>query len=191
MAVADDDARQVEAALIQQIAQQDSAALATLYDRYSRIIYAIALRSLRSAEESEEVVLDVFTQVWRIAERYDSTKSRVDTWLFMMTRSRVLDRLRKRQRRIQSVREPFESMATQVADGNITPLESAVIQERREQVIMALAALPPEQRSVLELAYYDGLSHSEIAAQTGISLGTVKTRIRLGLNKLRSRLEAN
>ncbi|MFM2432752.1 MAG: polymerase sigma factor SigK [Cyanobacteriota bacterium] len=191
MAVADDDARQVEAALIQQIAQQDSAALATLYDRYSRIIYAIALRSLRSAEESEEVVLDVFAQVWRIAERYDSTKSRVDTWLFMMTRSRVLDRLRKRQRRIQSVGEPFESMATQVADGNITPLESAVIQERREQVIMALAALPPEQRSVLELAYYDGLSHSEIAAQTGISLGTVKTRIRLGLNKLRSRLEAN
>jgi RNA polymerase sigma-70 factor, ECF subfamily len=191
MTVAEDDARREEAALIERIAQQDSAALATLYDRYSRIIYAIAMRSLRSAEESEEVVLDVFAQVWRIAARYDSDKSRVDTWLFMMTRSRVLDRLRKRQRRIQSVGEPFESIAIQVPNGDVSPLDSALIQERREHVIAALAVLPAEQRAVLELAYYEGLSHSEIAAKTGISLGTVKTRIRLGLSKLRSRLEAS
>jgi RNA polymerase sigma-70 factor, ECF subfamily len=171
--------------LLQRIAQQDQAALSMLYDRYARIVYAVAFRSLRSAEESEEVVLDVFAQVWRIADRYDGRKSRVDTWLFMLVRSRMLDRLRKLQSRTPSSGEVLDIAEIQVPTSGVDPLEAAVVAERREQVLLVLGQLPPEQRLVIEMAYYQGLSHSEIALKTGISLGTIKTRIRLGLNKLR------
>jgi RNA polymerase sigma-70 factor, ECF subfamily len=174
--------------LLRQIADRDQAALSTLYDRYARIIYAISFRSLRSAEESEEVVLDVFAQVWRIADRYDPRKSRGDTWIFMLARSRVLDRLRKLQSRTPSSGEVLDIAEIQVSSSSVDPLDAAVVSERREQVLSILSQLPDEQRRVLELAYYQGLSHSEIAQSTGISLGTVKTRIRLGLNKLRSAL---
>jgi RNA polymerase sigma-70 factor, ECF subfamily len=174
--------------LLRQIADRDQAALSTLYDRYARIIYAISFRSLRSAEESEEVVLDVFAQVWRIADRYDPHKSRGDTWIFMLARSRVLDRLRKLQSRTPSSGEVLDIAEIQVSSSSVDPLDAAVVSERREQVLSILSQLPDEQRRVLELAYYQGLSHSEIAQSTGISLGTVKTRIRLGLNKLRSAL---
>jgi RNA polymerase sigma-70 factor (ECF subfamily) len=174
--------------LLHRIAQQDQAALSILYDRYARIIYAIAFRSLRSAEESEEVVLDVFAQVWRIADRYDARKSRGDTWIFMLARSRILDRLRKLQSRTPSSGEVLDISEIQVSSSNVDPLDAAVVSERREQVRSVLSQIPDEQRLVLELAYYQGLSHSEIAQSTGISLGTVKTRIRLGLSKLRSAL---
>jgi RNA polymerase sigma-70 factor, ECF subfamily len=171
--------------LLIQIAKHDQIALSTLYDRYARIIYAIAFRSLRSAEESEEVVLDVFAQVWRIADRYDPHKSRADTWIFMLARSRVLDRLRKLQSRKPSSGEVLDIAEIQVPSSSVDPINAAMVSERREQVRSVLGQIPAEQRLVIELAYYQGLSHSEIAQTTGISLGTVKTRIRLGLNKLR------
>jgi RNA polymerase sigma-70 factor, ECF subfamily len=179
-----------DSTLLIRIAKQDQAALSELYDRYARIIYAIAFRSLRSAEESEEVVLDVFAQVWRIADRYDQTKSRVDTWLFMLARSRMLDRVRKLQRGVPASGEVLDIAEIQAPASGVDPFEAAVVCERREQVLLVLNQLPHEQRLVLELAYYQGLSHSEIALKTGISLGTVKTRIRLGVNKLRSALAA-
>jgi RNA polymerase sigma-70 factor, ECF subfamily len=173
---------------ITQIAQGEQLALGWLYDRYARTIYAMAYKSLGSVEECEELVIDVFAQVWRIADRYDVTRARVDTWLFMIARSRVLDRLRRRQRQ------------TKVTDAVIAldppidlapgPGEAVEIGERRTLVRSALAQLPPEQQRVLELAYYQGLSHREIAEQTGLALGTVKTRIRLGLEKLRSALQS-
>lgn len=174
-----------EVTLLAKIAQQDQAALAQLYDRYVRVLYAIAFRSLGSAEESEEVVLDVFAQVWRIAERYDATKGRVDTWLFMMTRSRVLDRLRSLQRTAKVVNASENAAESQLNHPSIDPIEDALISERRTQVIAALQQIPEEQRRVIELAYYKGLTHSEIAIETGLSIGTVKTRIRLGLSKLK------
>jgi RNA polymerase sigma-70 factor, ECF subfamily len=174
--------------LLRQIAQQDPQALSTLYDRYARIVYAIADRSLRSPEESEEIVLDVFAQVWRIADRYDPAKSRVDTWLFMLTRSRVLDRLRQLQRRTPASGQMLDVNEIQTPASGVDPVEAAVLSERREQVTTVLRQLPKEQQLVLELAYYQGLTHREIAAHTGLSLGTIKTRIRLGLNKLRSAL---
>jgi RNA polymerase sigma-70 factor, ECF subfamily len=185
-----DETRLNDVILLAQIAQQDQTALSTLYDRYARIIYAIAARSLQSPEESEEVVLDVFAQVWRIADRYDSTKSRADTWIFMLARSRILDRLRKLQRGKPTTGEMLDITEIQTPASSVDPIDAAVIDERREQVTTVLGQIPNEQRLVLELAYYQGLSHTEIATQTGISLGTVKTRIRLGLNKLRSALES-
>jgi RNA polymerase sigma factor (sigma-70 family) len=174
---------------VHQIAQQDQMALSKLYDRYARLIYSVAYRSLGSAEESEEVVMDVFAQVWRTADRYDGAKARVDTWLLMMARSRVCDRLRSGQRRgkVAEALIQFEAPMERSSPG---PSEDLEIQERRSTVIAALSDLPPEQRQVLELAYYGGLSHREIADQTGVAIGTVKTRVRLGLEKLRSALQS-
>jgi RNA polymerase sigma factor (sigma-70 family) len=175
-----------EVSLLTRIAQGDQSALSTLYDRYAKIVYAIAFKSLQSVEESEEVVLDVFAQVWRIAERYDAKKGRVDTWLFTLARSRILDRLRKLQRANSSTTCSLDATEIQPPADNIDLFEEAFITERRSRVITAMKQLPPEQRLVIELAYYQGFTQSQIAAETGISLGTVKTRIRLGLNKLKS-----
>ena len=168
-----------------QIAQQNQTALSQLYDRYAQIIYSIAYRSLGSVEESEEVLMDVFAQVWRTADRYDQAKARVDTWLFMIARSRICDRLRSGQRR-GKVRDAL--IAFDAVD-QILENEDVEISERRELVATAMGKLPIEQRQVLELSYYGGLSHREISDQTGLALGTVKTRIRLGLDKLRSSLQ--
>ena len=168
-----------------QIAQQNQSALSQLYDRYAQIIYSIAYRSLGSVEESEEVLMDVFGQVWRTADRYDQAKARVDTWLFMIARSRICDRLRSGQRR-GKVRDAL--IAFDAVD-QVLENEDVEISERRELVATAMGKLPIEQRQVLELSYYGGLSHREISDQTGLALGTVKTRIRLGLDKLRSSLQ--
>jgi RNA polymerase sigma-70 factor, ECF subfamily len=174
---------QLDSSLIQQVVNQNRAALSALYDRYARVVYSVAYRSLNSVEESEEVVMDVFAKIWTTAASYDSTKARVDTWIFMMTRSRVLDRLRSKQRRgkVTTAITVFDTPTTT----NDTSLDLEVA-ERRQVVLTALASLPAEQRQVLELAYYQGWSQREIAEHTDTALGTVKTRIRLGLEKLRS-----
>jgi RNA polymerase sigma-70 factor, ECF subfamily len=145
-----DNAHLDDAKLLLRIAQRDQSALSALYDRYARIIYAIADRSLRSPEESEEIVLDVFAQVWRIADRYDPTKSRVDTWLLMLARSRVLDRLRKLQRRIPDSGQILDIAEIQTPAAGVDPVEAAVISERCAQVRAILQQLPAEQQLVLE-----------------------------------------
>ncbi len=171
--------------LVSQIAAGDRQALSQLYDRYSRMVYAIAWKSLNSVEDCEEVVLDVFAQVWKIADRFDPDKGSVDQWIFTLARSRIIDRLRKIQR--------LNKVNTAIAIGkeiefpttSVDPLESVEIAERRKQVITALDLIPAAQGQVIEMAYYQGLTHTEIAAAIGLSPGTVKTRIRLGLSKLR------
>ena len=175
-------------ALIQAIAAQDQLALSKLYDRYARVMYSLAFKILGSAEEAEEVVLDVFSQVWKNSQSFDPDRGRLDSWLFMITRSRCLDRLRSKQRR-QKVQESSQRQA-QAEDVVIPnpPEQYLVNQERREKITQALTQIPPHQRSVLELAYFQGLSQSQIARTLEISLGTVKTRTRLGLNKLREEL---
>lgn len=175
-----------DAALLVRIANRDQAALSALYDRYARIIHSVAFRSLRSVEESEEIVLDVFSQVWRIADRYDTTKGRADTWLFMLARSRILDRLRKLQRTVPAMTTSDDMAEIQISTSDVDPLEEAIILERRDRVASVLKTLPDEQRQVIELAYYQGLTQSQIASQTGLALGTIKTRIRLGLGKLKT-----
>ncbi|NJO40433.1 MAG: sigma-70 family RNA polymerase sigma factor [Cyanobacteria bacterium CRU_2_1] len=179
-----------DVSLLARIAQQDQAALSALYDRYAKIIYAVAFKSLASVEESEEVVLDVFSQVWRISGHYDPAKARVDTWLFMIARSRIVDRLRRIQRATKVTISSEHIIDRQSGKSDSDPIEDVFISERRTQVLSALKLIPDEQRQVIELAYYKGFSQSEIAAQTGLSLGTVKTRIRLGLTKLRAALDA-
>jgi RNA polymerase sigma-70 factor (ECF subfamily) len=171
--------------LVKRIAQGDRAALSILYDRYARIIYGLAFKSLRSVEESEEVVLDIFAQIWRIADRYDGQKGRADSWIFLLARSRIIDRLRKIKRSSTPLSTSMEGIEIQLQADDVDLFEKVLIKERRDRVLAAMAILPPEQRMVIELAYYQGLTQSQIVAETGLALGTVKTRIRLGLNKLK------
>ena len=170
--------------LVTQIAAGDRNALSQLYDRYSRMIYAIAWKSLNSVDDCEEVVLDVFAQVWKIADRFDADKGSVDQWIFTLARSRIIDRLRKIQR-LNKVNTAIARKEIEFPTISVNPLEAVEIAERQQQVLAALSQIPPEQRQVIEMAYYKGLTHTEIAAATGLSLGTVKTRLRLGLSKLR------
>lgn len=167
---------------MQAIARFDQTALSQLYDRYARVLYSLVFKMLGSVEEAEEAVIDVFNQVWRSVESYQSERGRVDTWLFTIARSRALDRLRQRQRQTKIMDATVQHVP--VNDGN-QPEETLLIHERREQVTVALAELPVEQQIVLELAYFGGYSKSEIAAKLNVSVGTVKTRTRLGLKKLR------
>ncbi|MGL5061928.1 MAG: sigma-70 family RNA polymerase sigma factor [Microcoleus sp.] len=176
-----------ESLLLVQIAQKDRTAFAKLYDRYGRASYALAYKILGSVEEAEEVVLDVFSQIWQKAATYDPSRSRADTWLFMLTRSRSLDRLRVLQRSLRVAEACLED--AKIPASNIAePMEDAMIKERSERVKTALEQLPKEQKQAIELAYFQGLTCAEIAAQTGIPTGTIKTRIRLGISKLRQAL---
>ena len=171
--------------LLTKIAAGDRTALSQLYDRYSRMIYAIAWKSLNSVEDCEEVVLDVFAQVWKIADRFDADKGSVEQWIFTLARSRIIDRLRKIQR-LNKVDIAIEAgKEIEFPTTSVSPFESVEIAEGRQQMIAALDLIPVAQRQVIEMAYYQGLTHTEIAAALGLSPGTVKTRLRLGLSKLR------
>jgi RNA polymerase sigma factor (sigma-70 family) len=169
-----------EIILLRRIGQKDQSALSQLYDRYHKILFAFAFKILLSREETEEVVADVFVQVWRTAQTYDPKKAKVDTWLFMLTRSRALDRLRRKSKG-QKEQEIAKEMpiATPALDHEL------LVQDRIDRVKKALAQLPAEQRQVLEMAYFDGLTHLEIALKINVPLGTIKTRIRLGIMKLK------
>jgi RNA polymerase sigma-70 factor, ECF subfamily len=177
--------------LLTKIAEGDRIALSQLYDRYSRIIYAIAWKSLSSVEDCEEVVLEVFAQIWKIAGRFDVNKGSGEQWIFTLARSRILDRLRKFQRLDKVSAAISAGTEIEFPTASVDPIEAIELGERRQQVLSALSQIPPEQRQVIDLAYYQGLTHTEIAAATGLSLGTVKTRLRLGLSKLKVAFENN
>jgi RNA polymerase sigma-70 factor (ECF subfamily) len=172
--------------LVEQVAAGDQAALATLYDTTNRLVYGLILRVLGDASSAEEVLLDVYTQVWRQAASYDISRGTPLAWLTTIARSRAIDRLRSGWQD-QQRKEPLETLGDAVADA-ANPEETTVASERQRLVRAALAELSPEQREVIELAYYSGLSHSEIAEKLNQPLGTVKTRTRLGMMKLREAL---
>ena len=172
--------------VVQKIAKGDQTALATLYDATNRLAYGLILRVLGDASSAEEVLLDVYTQIWRQAANYDTSRGGPLSWLMTIARSRAIDRLRSgwqdRQRK-----EPLDLLNDRETDA-ASPEETTAASERRKFVRAALGSLAPEQREVIELAYYGGLSHSEIAAKLNQPLGTVKTRTRLGMMKLREAL---
>jgi RNA polymerase sigma-70 factor (ECF subfamily) len=180
-------ARDVELGLlISSVAAGNQSALAELYDRSSRVAFGLIVRVLGDAAMAEEVTLDVYTQVWRQAKAYDSSRGTPLAWLLTIARTRAIDRLRSgKQERQRS--EPLESADTVKAPAG-DPEESSVLSEQQRIVQGALAALSADQREVIELAYFQGLSQSEIASTLGQPLGTVKTRTRLGLIKLRETL---
>lgn len=175
-----------EQALVGRLRAGDGDALTELYERYSGMLLGLAQRIVGNSAEAEEVLQEVFLQVWNQVERYDSTRAALSTWIVMITRSRSIDRLRSRR-----VAERTASAAHQENSRRHTSprgTRDVLMDERRGRLDRELAELPAEQRRVLEMAFFDGMTQSEIAASTGTPLGTVKTRTLLAMKKLRRAL---
>jgi RNA polymerase sigma-70 factor (ECF subfamily) len=172
--------------LVERVAAGDQSALATLYDATNRFIYSLILRVLGDMGSAEEVLIDVYTQLWRQAANYDANRGAPLAWMATIARSRAIDRLRSSWQD-QHRKESLDVLGDAPANA-ASPEESAAASERQRFVREALNLLTPEQRRVIELAYYSGLSHSEIAEKLNQPLGTVKTRTRLGMMKLREAL---
>lgn len=174
--------------LIRSIGAGSAEALADLYDRYAATVFGLAKRITGRVEDAEEVVQDVFAQVWRQATRYEGPRATVAGWIVMLTRTRAIDRLRARSARpdLAAGMDP-NAMAPLHAEGP-DPEQIALGAEDARGVHDALRRLPEAQRSLVELAYYDGLTHAQIAARTGIPLGTVKTRLRTAMMTMRDAL---
>ena len=166
-----------EAALIGRIHAGDETAMADLYDRYSGIVYGVALRVLGDTTAAEDVLQEVFLQLWRNPQAFDADRGRLPAWLAVIARNRAIDHLRKR---------PPEDDIEDLAVSTGVNLENTTAQRlAMEKVRGVLAQIPAEQRRLLEMAFFEGMTHSEIAAKTGEALGTIKTRIRTGLLALR------
>lgn len=174
--------------LLERIARGDHAALGELYDRLAPMLLSLARRILDDVAEAEEVVQETFLQVWNQAGRYDPSRAAVSTWLVLITRSRSIDRLRTRK----VVGRTLDGFHQENKGSYTSPEGARSVQdeERRQRVRRELDSLPAEQREVLELAFFEGWTQSEIAERTGTPLGTVKTRTLLAMKKLRKTLQA-
>ncbi|MDP9121612.1 MAG: sigma-70 family RNA polymerase sigma factor [Acidobacteriota bacterium] len=168
------------------MADRRSEALTELYRRHSPLLFAMARRILGSPADAEEVLQEVFVHVWNQAARYDSSRSSVSTWLVLITRSRAIDRLRTRK--VVERTHEAAHLDRPPEHTSFEGVEAVFIEQRRERVRRELEKLPKEQRQVLEMAFYQGLTQSEIAARAGLPLGTVKTRTLLAMKKLRTAL---
>jgi RNA polymerase sigma-70 factor (ECF subfamily) len=177
--------------LVVRAAGGDERAMAALYDRYGEVLYAVAYRIVGQRADAEEVVLDALAQAWREATRFEASRGSVAGWLTTIARSRALDLVRARTRRERitasaAAERPDSSPA--MGSWPVDPSSGVDLAERRKQVQQALEALSPPQRRAIELAYFEGLSQSEIAERLQEPLGTIKTRVRLGMQKLRESL---
>ena len=180
-----------DGALLQRIVAHDTAALAELYDRHSRLLFGLTLRIVRDRAEAEEILQEAFVRVWTRAETYDPQLGGPLPWIVRLARNCAIDRLRARRSRA-----PVDTPASDMNEAEALPAtdiqspEAAVLDaERREAVSDALAGLPADQRQLIEAAYFEGYTHSELARRFGLPLGTVKTRIRTGMITMRHRLE--
>lgn len=175
-----------ELALVRRVADHRQEALAELYDRFAPLLLAVARRIVGGPGEAEEVLQETLLQIWQQADRYDPSRSSVSAWFVLIARSRALDRLRQRGTRERALQAA--EAEPRAPDPSARLDEHVLIRERRERVRAALADLPAEQREVLELAFFSGLSQTEIAERTATPLGTVKTRALLAMKKLRREL---
>lgn len=173
------------AELISHIADEDQQAMSTLYDTTNRLVYGLLLRILNDHATAEEVLLDVYTQVWRQASRFDGTRGGPMAWITTIARSRAIDRLRSEKQNLQR-EESLETVSQQATSENVE--QDAANSELRAIICKAMEVLTAEQREVIELAYYGGMSQSEIALKLNQPLGTVKTRTRIGMMRLREAL---
>jgi len=179
-----------EQLMLQRIARGDSAALGALYDRYATTLYSLGIRMLGDAQAAEELVQEVLIRVWRQATSYSKERGAPSTWIFGIARNLAIDELRRRGARPQTAVDDAEVYIAQL-EADDDPVEQVSQRMQHDEVVRALDQLSSVQRRVLELAYYNGLSQSEIAAQLGDPLGTVKTRMRTGLQRLRTLLDGS
>jgi RNA polymerase sigma-70 factor, ECF subfamily len=177
-------AQTTDADLLRRIARGDEESLAELYDRYRTILFGLLFRILGNRTEAEDILQDVFVQVWQRAKDFDENRGKAFTWLVTLSRSRAIDRLRS----LGSRSRVADEAAKETSDVIVDAVEDAINNERGEVVRAALKELPEEQRAALLMAYFDGFSQSEIAELTNTPLGTVKTRMRTGMTKLRELL---
>lgn len=164
-------------------------ALGALYDRYSRLVFGLALHSVSDQATAEEITQDVFVRVWQQARQYRADRGKVSTWITGITRHRAIDELRRRGVRPEQRSLDWAEVPPQVEPGANGPEGAVSLGMERARVRAAIARLPQEQQQALALAYFQGLSQTQIAEATGQPLGTVKTRIRLGMDKLRELLQ--
>lgn len=179
-----EQAQTTDVELLHAVAHGDERALAHIYDRYRVVLFGLLVRILNSREEAEDVLQEVFLQVWRRAADFDEKRGRPFTWLVTLARSRAIDRLRALASRERVAQAGAREESEQISDA----ASDAIRAEQRDLVTNALAQLPDEQKRALMLAYFDGLTQSEIATRLGAPLGTVKTRMRAGMTKLRELL---
>ncbi|HET9905003.1 MAG TPA: sigma-70 family RNA polymerase sigma factor [Anaerolineales bacterium] len=174
--------------LIAQVARGDTAAYEMLYDRYSSAVMGLALKITGDRSLAEEVVQETFWRVWRKAELFRTQRGAFTSWFFGITRNLSIDVLRRQKTQIQPVEET-EQIIEQAIDPSMNVPEAAWLREKQQQMRAAIETLPVEQRSVIEMAYFRGLTRQEIAQATGEPLGTIHTRARLALQKLREELQ--
>ena len=180
------DAEQSDGAdLIQRISNQDEAALALLYDRYRTILFGLLMRILNNRTEAEDILQEVFVQVWQQAQSFDAERGKAFTWLVTITRCRAIDRLRYLKTRTLTI-EKVKTSSPLYTDSKFE--QNLFLGGCQKQVRTALSQLPENQSSLLLMAYFEGYSQQEIADQTKIPLGTVKTRMQVGMTKLRETL---
>jgi RNA polymerase sigma-70 factor, ECF subfamily len=171
---------------LERVARGDHDALGELYDRHGRLMYSLALRIVRDQGDAEDVVQDVFSQAWRQSSRYDASRGTVLGWLLTVTRSRAIDRIRSRKSRPEPTAD--ESALRDLPDSLVPADEQLAWAGQAARVREALDSLTTLQRVAIELAFFEGLTHAEVAERLELPLGTVKTRIRQGLLTLRDRL---
>jgi RNA polymerase sigma-70 factor (ECF subfamily) len=175
--------------LVRLIVQARAEALSELYDRYGRLIFSLALNSVGNPATAEEITQDVFLRVWQRARQYRPDRAKVSTWLTSITRHRAIDQLRRRGSRPEQHSVAWAELAPGTEPSVNGPEQAAALTMQRERVRAAITQLSEEQKQVLALAYFQGLTQSQIAEALALPLGTVKTRIRLGMQKLREMLQ--
>jgi RNA polymerase sigma-70 factor (ECF subfamily) len=178
----DPEQAEIDSGLLSKVERGDEGAMAALFDRYSRIVYSVALRVLRDPASAEDVLQEIFMQMWRSPQKFVAQRGSLGGWLAVVTRNRSIDRLRRRR-----PMEPVEDMQL-ASPGNLA--DEAERNNMMERARVVILQLPAEQRKTLEMAFFDGLTHTEIAEMTGDPLGTVKTRIRSALLTLRKAFQA-
>lgn len=178
-----------ERELLQRIARRDEAALEVLYERYARLLYSVILAMLKHPPDAQDLLQEVFIQIWNNAGSFDPTRGTAYSWLVALTRNRAIDKLRSKSFREQRQADTSLDGVLEHPDGALTPLDATVVLERAGIVRTALSQLSTGQREALEMAYFQGYTQSEIAEQLQTPLGTVKTRMRQGLQKLHDILQ--
>jgi RNA polymerase sigma-70 factor (ECF subfamily) len=185
----EDPGRQLDAELLGKVAEGDETAFAQLYDRFSPGLYSLVIRMTNDEAEAQDVLQDAFSHIWRRAASYDRQRSAAFTWAVMVTRNKCIDRLRVRQRFARIVEKAtIESTADAPMDESAA--DEAGMKDERTRVRTVLAKVSPEQKQAIELAFFNDFTHEQIAERLGAPLGTVKARIRRGLQKLRELLAA-